>query len=383
MPNYSAKYWTVYPGTFVSHCSVSPTHAVAHEAMLALNSQLAERGVAAFANFGEIEVRFRKSFGKLLRTSPDNTAFVTSTTQAMNFIANNYPFGPDDRILTYCREFPSNYLPWAAAARRHHIALDKLPDCDPLGTLDPVRPRAWSFADIERLVTPRTRIIAISHVQYTSGYAADLKLLGEFCKARGIDLIIDAAQSIGCMPIYPEEYNIAAVAGSGWKWLMAPHGAGFCYTSEEFRSKLQHHNVGWLSMKQGLNFLDLSWNPVSDSRLIEQTTPPACLLDAMGKLVDEVYAPNSMEEIRDRIFALQDTLLRSLDPAKFTPVRWSGSARSCLLAVVTAKPVQQVIDAAAAHSLTLTERGGYLRLAPHCYHTEAQMLDVAAVLNAV
>ena len=54
----------------------------------------------------------------------------------------------------------------------------------------------------------------------------------------GIDLIIDAAQSLGVLPVHPEEHGIAAVTGSTWKWLLASRGAGLFYTTPALREKL-------------------------------------------------------------------------------------------------------------------------------------------------
>jgi len=69
---------------------------------------------------------------------------------------------------------------------------------------------------------------------------------------KNIDLIIDAAQSLGAIPLYPEEYNISAIASSGWKWLLGPIGSGVLYTSEAFRNKIDFSMVGADLMIQGM-----------------------------------------------------------------------------------------------------------------------------------
>src|SRR5690606_1233177 len=99
-------------------------------------------------------------------------------------------------------------------------------------------PSGFSVQDLEELTNSRTRVIALSHVQFTSGFAADLEYLGACCKERSMDLVIDAAQSLGSLPIFPDEMGIAAVAASGWKWLMGPVGSGLLYTSPAFRDRI-------------------------------------------------------------------------------------------------------------------------------------------------
>ncbi len=145
------------------------------------------------------------------------------------------------------------------------------------------------MAELEKKVSPKTRIIALSHVQFTSGYTADLQKLGSFCKERNIDLVIDGAQSVGCLPLYPEECNVAAVAVSSWKWLMGPFGAGLLYTSAEFRKKIEVTMVGSSSMQQGLEYLDHSWNPHVDGRKFEYSTLSWEHLAALNGLLDDVF----------------------------------------------------------------------------------------------
>src|SRR5207302_768010 len=155
-----------------------------------------------------------------------------NTSEGMSLIAGGYPFGPGDEIISYVHEYPANHFPWKLQEKRG-ARLVLLPD-----TASGDKPVAWALRDLEQRITPRTRIVTLSHVQFASGYAADLTALAELCRAKDIDLVLDVAQSFGCMPFFPEELHVAAAVSSGWKWLMGPLGTGILYTSERFRSKL-------------------------------------------------------------------------------------------------------------------------------------------------
>src|SRR6266540_1788758 len=109
------------------------------------------------------------------------------------------------------------------------------------------------------LVTSPKGVVALSHVQFASGYCADVKALAEFCKARDIDLVLDVAQSLGSLPIYPEVLQAAALVSSGWKWLLGPVGSGLLYTSPRLRAKLELTMVGAEAMQQGVDYLDHAW----------------------------------------------------------------------------------------------------------------------------
>ena len=182
--------------------------------------------------------RFHRNFGQLFKTSPENISMMTNTSESLSMIANGYPLEAGDQIISYVNEYPANHYPWVMQAKRRGVELILLSDVDPVQESRPYTSpipdqfaRSWSFKELESRVTDRTRIIALSHVQFTSGFAADLPRLGEFCQSKGIDLVIDAAQGLGCLPIYPEEYGISCVASAGWKWLLGPPGTGVLYLS--------------------------------------------------------------------------------------------------------------------------------------------------------
>ncbi len=215
---------------FLAYCSVSPMNVPAAErAKKFIDRQVAIGRGMLFEYVGDDHVanRFHRNFGQLLKTSPDNITMTTNTSEALCTIANGYPFEPGDQIISYINEYPANHYPWVIQAKRRGVDLILLSDVDapqvPHNAAGPIPDsfaRAWSFEELESRVTDRTRMIALSHVQFTSGYAADLAKLGAFCKSKEIDLVIDAAQGLGCLPIYPDEMGISCVASSGWKLLM-------------------------------------------------------------------------------------------------------------------------------------------------------------------
>ncbi|MFK7817182.1 MAG: aminotransferase class V-fold PLP-dependent enzyme, partial [Planctomycetaceae bacterium] len=244
--------------------------------------------------------------------------------------------------------------------------------------------RSWSFEELESAVTDRTRMIALSQVQFTSGYAADLPRLGEFCKSRNIDLVIDAAQGLGCLPIYPEECNIACVASAGWKWLLGPVGTGVLYTSPEFREKVEITMSGADHMVQDTNYLDQTWNPHTTGRKFEYSTVSYAVLDGMATGLEEVFLPNTMEQIRDHNFALQEQFLEQLDTTKYQPVIHVPEHRSGILALIPkvsdAKSISGELD---KQNIVITPRDGYLRVAPHLCTTDNEIDQAVEALNAI
>ena len=253
---------------FLSHCSVSRLHPLAHKAACEFLDAQAREGVVLYNTFNRHRTRFRRAFAELMKCQPKDIAFTVNTASALGFVSSGYPFQKGDKIISYVHEYPSNYYPWMLAAKKHELELDLIPDSDPEGNLPTDRPRGFNLADLESRIDRRTKIVALSHVQFTSGFAADLQEIGDLCRQKGVDLVIDAAQSLGSLPVYPEKWGISAVASSGWKWLLGPGGSGVFYTSEEFRDKLEFTIAGPDMMKQGFDYLDHSWTPKTDAQTL-------------------------------------------------------------------------------------------------------------------
>jgi selenocysteine lyase/cysteine desulfurase len=240
------------------------------------------------------------------------------------------------------------------------------------------------MAQLEALVTERTRIVALSHVQFTSGFAADLAGLGAFCRERGIDLVVDVAQSLGCLPVYPEEWGVSAVAASGWKWLLGPLGCGLLYTSAAFREKLTPVVVGADIVTQGLDYLDHTWRPHRDGRLFEYSTCQESYALALTCCLRDLFLAASPEAVRAEVFRLQDGFLAALDTERFRPVRFLERHRSGILALAPAGDPPERLEAGLRRSgVVTTVRGGYLRIAPHFYNDDTEMVRAAETLNAL
>jgi selenocysteine lyase/cysteine desulfurase len=196
-------------------------------------------------------------------------------------------------------------------------------------------------------------------------------------------LIVDAAQSLGVLPLYPEELGISAVAASTWKWLLGPRGAGLMYTSPQLREKLDHTMAGPAMMKHRLDYLDHSWDPLEDARRFEYSTLPWEHLLAIDTVLEEVFLRYSMEAIRDEVFKLQDHLLALLDTNRFSPLLFPDGHRSGILAVHARGDPVALVGALEEQGVIVTAPGGHIRLAPHFYLTEAEVARAAGILNGL
>jgi selenocysteine lyase/cysteine desulfurase len=375
-----------FPGrdryVFLLACGASPLPAVALEQMEAAARLQSEIGGLVFRSYDETLDRFHRTVAQLLDTGADNMSFQRNTTEAMSLIADGFPFEPGDEVISYVHEYPANHYPWRNLARRG-VQLVELPNVITLGNEEcGDRPCALSLDDLERRITPRTRVVALSTVQFASGFALDVEAVANICRAHGVDLVLDAAQSLGALPLRPNQHGIAAVVASGWKWLLGPIGSGLMYTSPAFRDKLEHVVVGAETMKQGTDYLDHSWAPHETAKRFEYATASPALLAALEASISEIHLRYGVDAIRDELLRLQDLLISRLDPALFVAVRHPPVNRSGLLCVVVRRrPPDELVEDLLDRGFVTSARGDYLRIAAHFFVTDEEIGRLADAMN--
>ena len=179
----------------------------------------------------------RPQLAKLINAAETDIALVESTSHGLNLIANAIPLKSGDHVLISDLEFIEVAVPWT---QKSGIAIDIVPNRDGQVLID----------DIDAAITPNTRVLAISSVQWSNGFRCDLEALSRLCRDRNVFLILDAVQHIGANPFDIQKTPVDALACGGHKWLMSPFGCGFLYLSPRFRAQLNPPLAGYLSVAE-------------------------------------------------------------------------------------------------------------------------------------
>ena len=367
-----------FPGrdnyVFLLTCGTCALPAVALEQMSTAARDQAEQGPLVLRSYDETLARFHRTAAQLLGTSPDNLSFQRNTTEGVSLVAGGYPFRPGDEVISYVHEYPANHYPWRNLAGRG-VRLVELPNVlTPGNEVCGDRPCAFSLDDLEQRITPRTRVVALSTAQFASGFALDVAAVAELCREHGIDLVLDAAQSLGALPLRPEQHGVAAVTAPGWKWLLGPIGSGLMYTSPALRDKLEHVVVGAETMTQGTDYLDHSWSPHVTAKRFEYATSSPALVAALEASLSGIHLRYGVDVIRDEVLRLQDLLVDRLEGSPFHPVRHPEANRSGVLSVVPLRRrPEELVEGLLARGFVTSARGGYLRLAPHFFVTDSEI----------
>jgi cysteine desulfurase/selenocysteine lyase len=221
------------------------------------------RGKAAAAKWTATADRTRGLAAELIGGRATNVAFTQNTSTGNALVANGIDWTDGDNIVVPTDEFPSNFYPWTQL-RRHGVQVREVPMIDGRADLDL----------LPGMIDAKTKVVAISAVQYTSGYRYDLGRLGDLCRSRDALLVVDGTQAAGAMVIDADAAGIDALVVSAHKWMNGPLGIGFVHFSDRAMDRLHPSTVGWLSVEHPYDF-DHEPRLADDGRRFESGTENA------------------------------------------------------------------------------------------------------------
>ena len=174
----------------------------------------------------------RATAARFLGARTEEIVVTRCTTDGMNMVAQGLTFATGDRVLTTDQEHPGGRHCWDYVARRFGVALDVV-------AIPPGENDAQAIVDrFAKAITPRTRVLSISHLLSSTGLRMPVPELSALARARGCLAIVDGAQSVGGVGVDVKALGCHAYATSGHKWLLGPKGTGLLYLSEELGDRL-------------------------------------------------------------------------------------------------------------------------------------------------
>jgi selenocysteine lyase/cysteine desulfurase len=169
----------------------------------------------------------RGKLGRMLRVSPDEIAITRNTSEGSNLIVKGVDLKPGDEVLITDHNHPSNNDSWRVRARRDGFIVKSLPVPIPAPSADKL------LAEFEAAITPRTRVIAITHLTSTTGIRYPAREIAALARKRNIYVHLDGAQTFGALDVDLSEIGCDSYSASAHKWLMGPLEAGILWVREE------------------------------------------------------------------------------------------------------------------------------------------------------
>jgi selenocysteine lyase/cysteine desulfurase len=359
-PELRALFPITQRAVYLNHAAVSPPPTPTIEAVAAQLRDVHENGSLNFLNWLEVKREARRLLAQLLNARPEQVAFMRNTSDALSTVANGLKWKSGDNIVTFRREFPSNIYPWLRLRGAFGVEVRACEERD--GRVD--------LEQLESMVDGNTRLIAISHVQFGSGYRADLERLGRRAREHDALLVVDTIQSLGVVPIDVEAELVDVAAGAGHKWLLTPEGIGYLYLSDRARERVEPTLVGWTSVPNPEDYVGVEqpWN--RGTLAWETGTGPAALfygLKASLELLNE-YGPeriaNYLEELTDHLSERVQSKYELVSSRALGEKSQIVCIRHPRRFSVTALYAQLK-----AKNIITAPRGDRLRIAPHLYNT--------------
>jgi cysteine desulfurase/selenocysteine lyase len=234
---------------YLAHAAISPVSIRVRRAVEQVLSDYARSGQGALFTWLEQRERLRNKLACLIGAEPRDVALTSGTTRGIVDLALCMPWQAGDTIALYRGEFPANVSPWQNAAELFDLELCWLPAPEEAKDDDEL------LAPLETALQRRIRLVAVSAVQFQTGFRMPLEKLATLCHAHGAELAVDAIQACGVVPVDVRALDVDYLASGAHKWLMGMEGSGFLYARAESARRLKPRTAGWLSHEEGTRFL--------------------------------------------------------------------------------------------------------------------------------
>lgn len=355
---------------YMNHAAVSP---LSNPVLEKINEFIYQRSITEIENyyaFLPVVVDTKEKLGELINAAPDRIAFVDNTSNGLNILAQGLEWKTGDRIILNDIEFPSNIYPFLNL-KSYGVEFDIVKSHDGI----------VSYEDIERAVTPRTKLISISSVQFLSGYRVDLQKLGEMCKAKNIIFCVDAIQSLGAIRMDVKKYNIDFLATGGQKWLMALQGLGFIFITEKLQEMIKPKYVGWTSVANAWNLLDYKLELRHTADAFQNGTVSAIGIAALNGSLNFLRS-FGYDKIEETILSNSIFFIDLLNEAGFDPIM-KNIEKENLSGIVSFKSdkAQEVFDKLKKENVIGAVREGIIRFSPHFYNNKEEIGKVVDLLK--
>lgn len=353
--------------SYLNHAAVAPWPVATRDAVTQFATENARHGATHYPDWLSIEARLRRQLAQLIN-APDSRgiALQKSTSEGLSAVAYGLQWAAGDEVIISDQEFPSNRIVWESLQSQGvKVIVAELSNPDPEGA-------------ILACFTPRTRLLAISSVQFGTGLTLDLERLGTGCRDANVLLCVDAIQSLGAIPFDNQRVQADFIVADGHKWMLGPEGLALLYVNPIYLETMKLHEFGWHMVAHRGDYDRLDWQPAADALRFECGSPNMLGVVALSsslELLLNAGIPQVHAAIAQKIAYLEQLVAErpELDLATDT----SRPLRSGILTVrhrhIKAPDLYQHLM---SHQVICACRGGGVRFSPHCY-TSLKALEIA------
>ncbi len=352
---------------YLNHAGVSPWPRRTRDAVAGFAETNAHRGAADYAQWLRHERALRERLARLVRAdAPDDVALIKNTSEGLSLVAFGLDWQPGDAVVINRAEFPSNRVVWEALADRFGV------DVIDVDLNDGDSPEDA----LARAITPQTRLLAVSSVQYGTGLRMDLNAIGAACREHGVLFCLDAIQSLGALRFDRAAADPDFIVADGHKWMLGPEGLGVFWCRPELRDRLRLQQFGWHMVENAGDYSRQDWSIASSARRFECGSPNMLggfgLEASLSLLQDSEGMATVERRVLENAGTLMDAITQEPSLALLSdpdPARRSG--------IVTfhapGKDGTALYRALMQEGVVCAGRGGGVRFSAHFHNSDEQL----------
>lgn len=323
-----------------------------------------ELACADFLDWYSDADRLRASIARLIHAEADDIAFVPNASAALATVLAGLDLEPGDNVVTLDDDFPNYQYMYAA--------------------------RKTSWEHLRSAVDARTRLVALSEINYSTGFRPPIAEILQFLRERGADragergipLFVDGSQSTGALEFDVRKTPVDVLAVHGYKWMLSPPGAGFMFVAPRLRAQLPPNVIGWKSHRD--------WRSVHN---LHHGSPEfaesALKYEGGGLAIPLLYgmeaSVNMMLEIGAAV--IERRVLELADNARARLCGLGAKVNTDRSPIVAAefpgRDAPALVRELEARRILIAARHGRLRVSPHFYNNEADLERLETELGSI
>lgn len=350
---------------YMNHAAISPLSFRVREAAGKYLERRSLSDIECFPWAPKMAFEGKKLIAERLGTTPDRIAYVMNTADGLNVLASGLDWKQGDRVLLYRYEYPTNVYPFLIR-KRDGVAVDLYDAPDHRITVDVIKEH----------LTPETKVLSLSMVQFSTGYHADIEVIGKLCRERNIIFSLDAIQAFPHMHFDVEKWNVDFVSVGGHKWLMSPEGIGFIYVSKRVQEQISQSWMGSTSVRNPFDHFNFDVERIRpDAGRYENGTmnyPGIAALKASLELQQEY----GFDEVRKQTLFLTSRFADLFKQRGVKIVSPQGAGETSGIIAVEIEKADDIFKKLLANDIHVAVRRGFLRISPFFYNTEEEVKKV-------
>jgi selenocysteine lyase/cysteine desulfurase len=304
----------------------------------------------------------RKLAADFINASPEEIAFLKNTSEGINVVASMLTYERGDNVVTTDLEFPSNFMPWLDLKRKG-VEFRVVKN----------RNGRLLYEDFEKAVDDSTRCLAVSHVEFATGFKNDLHALHDLCRDHNAYFFVDPIQSLGALTLDVQKTPMDFFSSGCYKWLMSELGISLFYIRKELIDQFHPADIGWFSLKDYENYENFD---KENPEIADTARKFECgNLNFYG--IYTVHASlqflNRYPHVEDRVMELSTYLIDRLTEEGIpvqTPEEHAGIVN------FKVKNAKETVEKLKKDNIIVSSRAGGVRVSAHFWNTTEELETV-------